>query len=45
VSLIAVLGIAYLSLLIGWIGYVILALAGQVADEVEASEDSLRHER
>jgi hypothetical protein len=45
VRLIAVLGIAYLSLLIGWIGYVIFALAGQVADEVEATDDSLRPER
>jgi hypothetical protein len=25
--------------LIGWIGYVILALAGQVGDEIQASED------
>jgi hypothetical protein len=38
VSLIAVLGTAYLGLLIGWIGYVVRALAGQVAEEVEASD-------
>ena len=38
-SLVAVLGVLYLVLLIGWIGYVIMSMAGAVADEVEASDD------
>jgi hypothetical protein len=38
-SLEAVLGVLYLALLIGWIGYVIMSMAGVVADEVEASDD------
>jgi hypothetical protein len=38
-SLVAVLGVLYLALLIGWIGYVIMSMARLVADEVEASGD------
>ena len=38
-SLVAVLGVLYLALLIGWIGHVIMSMAGPVADEVEASGD------
>ena len=41
-SLVAILGVVYLAVLIGWIGYVILALAGQVGDEIEASGNRTR---
>jgi hypothetical protein len=42
VSPAAVIGIVFFALLIGWIGFVMLALARQVADEVEAGEDRMR---
>jgi hypothetical protein len=38
-SLVAILGVLYLAVLIGWIGYVIFAMAGQVGEEIEASGD------
>jgi hypothetical protein len=45
VSLAAIVGIVFLALLIGWIGFVMLALASQVTDEVDASDDPLRRTR
>jgi hypothetical protein len=39
VSLAAIIGVVFFALLIGWIAYVMLALAGVVVDEVDARED------
>jgi hypothetical protein len=42
VSLAAIIGIVFFALLIGWIAFVMLALASQVTDEVGANDDPLR---
>jgi len=45
VSTAAIVGIVFFALLIGWIGFVMLALVRQVTDEVDASDEQLRRTR